>query len=359
MHKKQIFNINSTLRITGVFLCLNILACSDFKKEEDKVEEAKAEATQTEERYSPVTGKISVKSKPRQEKLVEVKTGLDQRKTSLNKMSFSLINEASKYSISLDNCLSGYSSTSTELNPSMQAYKFDSNCLAKLESFEFQGRTYIPSNSNPFTTWQVGDVAVFEDQVSPSNTFFVEVMATLSSPIVGAEEVYYEFYEDTQLGGNGSILEATIGAQAVNAKGQDTPPDFSPITANFIGETPGGGFTLEFILNCNTVMVGDICGGVDLQDIRYILVEDIYGGSPSRGELKNIHASDVAIDLATEKLLPGEQNANNGGFKTTVGLNILATPDDVANNKNMILSLEANGDSYQYFNFDIETTSFW
>ena len=354
-----------------ILMCSLLVSCSDLSEAEKLIEEQeeKEEETNEENKKNNLVNKVKKKASPkkalkkREDNLITIRTKMTE--ISDNKDNFSedkvalSLTSVTKYSIQMEGCLSGYQHITTEQSPQIRAYKFDSNCLAKLLFFEYDGITYNPSTSDPFTTWQVGDKATFEDENDPGNVLYVTVISTLNNPILGTEVVNYAIYHEVNIGDNRDILDVTLGPQGVHKKKNPDPnPTFEIVTVNLIGETLTGGFQVEVILNCLTMMVGDVCGNYNLADTTYILIQDTYNDAPRQNDLKSKHNnSEVAIDLNFDKLLPGEMGATNGGFKTTTGTEILTTPDDVHLNPNMIFSIEGLNESWQYFNVDVVVQS--
>lgn len=352
--KNLLSGLASGLRWT--LLCTFLLSCSELEDymedQETKQDESSSESNTNQVTTPPITNIRNSSLVDISTRMTEVKYNFDSLSQDAASLSLTTV---SKYTIRMENCLSGYTHDTTELDPNIRAYKFDSNCLAKLLTFEYDNITYVPTASDPFTSWQVGDSAFFEDENDANNTLYVKVLATLSNPILGTEVVNYGIYHNVNVGDNRNILDVTLGAQGTATKQKvQTVPTFEIVTVNLIGETLTGGFQVEVIVNCSTMMSGDVCGDYNLADTTYALGQDTYGGAPKRNDLNSLHnSSGVAVDLNFDKLLPGEMGATNGGFKTTTGANILTTPDDVHLNPNMILSIEGLAESWQYFNVDV------
>ena len=121
-----------------------------------------------------------------------------------------LLADATAFTMQLEGCASGYTSSATETDPSLLAYKFDRDCLAKLASFQINGVTYVPSAADPFTTGLAGDTAVFEDSTAPTNLISVKVVTQLDNPISGTEPVAYSFSQITK-GDDENIADSVVG----------------------------------------------------------------------------------------------------------------------------------------------------
>jgi hypothetical protein len=121
---------------------------------------------------------------------------------------------------------------------------------------------------------------------------------------------------------------------------------------SFVGVTAGGAGQFDIILECTSdIGVTDTCEGVDFTDTTYKLVEDTYTSTMSIGDANALFpAGESSITLPGDREAPGG-TTTNGGFATVT----LDGPDEMANNPNMILILQAADTSYQYFNIDVST----
>jgi hypothetical protein len=262
---------------------------------------------------------------------------------------------ATAFTISLEDCASGYSSTANENSPDLQVYKFDQDCLAKLTTFEYGGVTYVPTVGDPFATWLAGDIATFEDDSDPTSIIRVQVVSQLDSPISGTEPVEYLF-SLIDKGTDESIPDTEVGdGHAIAVDGQD-PPSFTIASVSFVGMTANGAGQFVFTLECTSGVTGSgatrACEGLLLDDIRYKLVQDTYSSNMTINDAVALFPTgESSIANAAEHLDTGAGGTTNGGFvsKTLTG------PDAMDDNPNMILILEAADTSYQYFNVDVTT----
>ncbi|MFK7826958.1 MAG: hypothetical protein AB8G05_22640 [Oligoflexales bacterium] len=270
--------------------------------------------------------------------------------------SLSLTGNASAYSITVDSCISGLSATINQSSASVNVYKYDRDCLAKLTTFAYDGATYTPSSSDPFTTWQAGDEAVFENTIDSNDLMFVSLVSTLSSPVIGFETISYSFSSTLEGTSSSGILQATLGAGSDLIDGAQSAPPFSIYEMRFTGITSQNEGEFEFTFECDVSIVGTDCNGVDLSNITYILVEDTYSSAPSHANAESAFSGgSTSIDTSSEKLATGEGGTTNGGFVTKSGASVLVGPQTLTTKPNMIVFLKAAGvtNSYRYFNVDI------
>lgn len=268
-------------------------------------------------------------------------------------LSFALAANANNFTINMENCASGYTSTADEVSLNLQVYKDDESCLAKLTTFAFNGFIYVPSSGDPFTTWGTGDTATFEVSGAPSNNYLVTVTSTLSNPIQASDTVYYEF-SNLGSGTGKNLLNSVVGFSEQLTGGAQSPPAFTIIKSQLLGETAGKGGQWVYTLECTSMMSGSDCGGVNLSLIRYRLLQDTFNSDLLIAEAAALFPTgESSISLGTEDLAPGAGGTTNGGFVTKT----LSGPDNLHTNNNMILILEANDLSYQYFNVDVVLTN--
>ncbi len=284
--------------------------------------------------------------------------------------SFGLLGTAATaHSVSLANCLSGYSATVTEANlDGVEVYKDDRNCLAKLTGFTAGGIVYNATNTGAvnFTTWLANDTALFAS--AGGDIIRVKVISQLASPITGTEAVVYNFSELLDGRGDRVFTEASVSdAHLITVASQEAPL-FNVIGSTFMGadDTTGAPeftFKLECVDNPTLAVPASVamsagsaantlCGGNDLNTIEYKLVKDTYSSVVTITNAEAIFAT-----AGTPVTIPTHQyadSATNEGFNTATldGPGGLGT----AGNENMILIVKA-GLSYTYFNIDVTTIS--
>jgi hypothetical protein len=250
--------------------------------------------------------------------------------------------DATTFSIVMEGCISGYSTTVDETSGGLTAYKFDQGCLAKLKEFEVGGIIYSSSNAGAtdFTTWLAGDSATFTD-ASGSSSIGVTVGSQLDSPITGTEPISYAF--STALEGVGdNVTEATVGASHTVTVAGDAAPDVEIFSNDFVGMTATGAGQFSFALECQSGAIsGNFCAGSDMTAWSWALVEDTFAGTPTLDDLN------AMVMDATSGTVNGTINTN-GGVDTPV----LQGPDQIHLKPNMLFVIK-NGASYKYFNVDV------
>ena len=272
---------------------------------------------------------------------------------SLRAGGLNLLAPADHFTISLEGCATGYTSTANELSVTLQAYKFDRGCKAKLTTFEYNSHVYVPTSGHPFTTWATNDTAIY-DEANEAGTYAVNVkiMSQLDDPISGNEAVVYQFSELIK-GTDNTLLEASVGASHNLTVGSQPPPSFTMFSSALVDINAQGGGQFEFVLQCTgNIGVTNVCAGVDLSTIQYKLVEDTF----TADTLLIGDATTLFSTAGTSITLPGDRSppggvTTNGGFTTVT----LDGPDLMASHRHMIFIMQANGASYQYFNVDVAT----
>ena len=261
---------------------------------------------------------------------------------------------ANTYSLTIDNCASGYSLTVNESSQFIKAYKSDWNCLAKLNNFSVNGYFFEPDPLDPFTTWQVGDKATFVAIEDPSNQITVEVMSTLNSPISGDEVISYAFY-DINKGDDENIgKDAVSDPHAISIHGE-LAPNFNVGKVSYLGMNPDGSGQFLIKLNCAVEIVGEAeataCDSQLMSDFRYKLVQDNFASELSIDQASQLFPfGEEGINLNEDILPVGDMDAPNGGFQSK----ILSGPPQMHLHPNMIFIIELNDTSYQYWNIDVE-----
>lgn len=258
---------------------------------------------------------------------------------------------ATAFSISLDSCQSGYTSTANQGSTNLQVYTHDRGCLAKLTTFTYDGIAYTPKTGSTFSTWLAGDTAVFEN-TGQGVELTVRVVSQLSNQVIPADSVSYEFY-DIDEGTTQSLLDVTIGTDGTLGAG--TPPSFSVYSIELTStDAATGAFDFVIILECTAAISGNSCQGVDMANIDYRLVQDTYSSAPSLVEAAALFPTgETSVDTGADVITAGTGGVTNGGFTTKSGASVLVSPNNIHSNPNMILVLESNDDTYQYFNLDV------
>lgn len=269
---------------------------------------------------------------------------------------------ATSYSMALEGCASGLSySNISQANPNVDVYKYDQNCVIKLNGFSINGINYVPSASDPFTSWAAGDIATFEESGNSTNSLRVVVGSQLGNPIAGTESVAYTFSQIVA-GSDSTFAKSAVGANhALSVSGQDATP-MTVAALNFIGMTAAGAGQFQFTLDCNENVSGTApalsCAGTSLSDLKYKLVKDTYSGTLTLAQAAALFDGSELSIADADKLAVGAGGAAHGGFVTKGGASALTGPDQMHANPNMLLVIQVAGVSYRYFNVDVTTLTY-
>ncbi len=269
---------------------------------------------------------------------------------------------ATSFSMSLEGCASGLTYTAlTEATPNVDVYKYDQNCLIKLNSFRINGIIYVPSQADSFTSWIAGDSAIFEESGNSSNSLQVVVSSQLGNPISGTEAVGYSFSQIVA-GAGSTLAKSAVGAShALSVSGQDATP-MTIAALSFIGMTAQGAGQFQFTLDCDQNVTGTApalsCAGTSLDALKYRLVKDDFGGTLTATSAAALFNGNEPAIADSEKLAVGAGGAVHGGFVTRSGASALAGPNVMHSNPNMLLVIQVAGTSYRYFNIDVSTLTY-
>lgn len=267
-----------------------------------------------------------------------------------------LANPVQAYEIDLTDCASGRTARVTEADSGgLKVYRHDRGCLARLEGFTYAGKQYFPTTADPFTTWEVGDLAVFDETGEPGAAALkVRVLATLGETVAGADSIQFGIYAIIS-GQDRGILWSTLGTAAKIQPGVALEPSFSVASIELTGLSDDEGGEFRFVLECDAgIGITNECASVPFADIDYILVEDTYGGVLSEMDADGLFVSPgEVISLPDDRVAPGDAGTVNGGFVTT----ILEGPDNLADHPGMLLILRSYGDSYQYFPVSVQVNA--
>lgn len=272
---------------------------------------------------------------------------------SLSRPSFGLLAAADSFVISLEGCASGYTSTADETSLSLQVYKYDLRCLAKLTTFTYNGKTYLPTNVDASTAWAKDDVMTYDvENGTGADAVTVKILSQLISPVSGIESVSYQFSELIK-GADETLLEANVSSSSALTVASEDPPSFTIKSVELTEITDDGAGIFDFILECTADMEGSsVCEDVDLPNLRYKLVQDTYDSTLVIDEAHALFSSGTSATIdPNDYLLDPTGPAPNGGFRA-LGL---VGPNEMALNRNMIFIIQASEMSYQYFNVDVAT----
>jgi hypothetical protein len=269
-----------------------------------------------------------------------------------SKARLGLTPEVEGFTVQLAGCRSGYSAAVTQADADgLEVYAFDRGCLAKLTQLTVAGTDYFPTAPDPFTTWQTGDIAVFDEAGEPGTApLTVIVDSTLGDPVTGADAIRYQ-YADIVRTSDRSIMRSTIGTSGKYKAGVNVEPSFTVRSIELVGLSAVEGGRFKFVLECTTDIGATIeCETVSFTDIDYKIVKDTFGSSPSAADCDAAFATaGASITLPKDRVAPMSQGTTRGGFVTAT----LDGPADFALNPNALLIIRSYGASYQYFNVDV------
>ena len=255
--------------------------------------------------------------------------------------SYDLNGFAGSYQISIDGCDSGYANSIDEMTGELNVYTGDKNCVAKLISFTYLGSTFIPSDFAPFSSYKVGDTAVYVDEFDSSSNIHVSISETLNNPInASGERIIFEF----------SDVEPVLNNQ--NISFQNSSINFSISNTSFVGISSEGSGQFQFALECSGDLDGTFCDETNLFDLSYAVVDS--SQFESGFTIENASAIDESYFFPVDSsnlFEDGEFNSTSGGFLTSV----LQTPGNMASSSNFVLLVKSNSGSFQYFNINLPT----
>ncbi len=288
------------------------------------------------------------------------------KSTSLH--SLSLAADATAFTISLSDCASTHTATVTEAVAYLEVYEFDRNCIVKLTEFTLNGLVYTPKSGADFTSWQTNDTATFEvSGATPANELKLEVLSTISNPVVAAGSIHFQFSEIT-VGATETLAEAVVRESASLSVNGQASPNFEIKQVSLVGITAIGNGEFRIQLGCKGQAVTGtgvniLCYDVLLSSISMVLAEDTYGSVLTQTNLDDIFTAASGgkqIDMTTEAFIAGGGTPaiTNGGFITAntgdADVMVMAGTKPIVTKPNMIFILKS-GPSYTYFNIDVTT----
>lgn len=263
---------------------------------------------------------------------------------------------ASAYSIAVEGCVSGYTSTVTDASPSLAVYKFDKGCLAKLNSLTVDGVVYTPSTTAPFKTWAEGDTAWFNGTLGSGKKLLLQVIHQLDNPIPSTAPTHGVEYAFSTIdaGDNKTCADDCVkNSYTVAVKGV-AAPSFDIRSFSYIDLTSTGAGVFSFGFECSEDIVGSgvsaTCKGTPLSGLRYRLVQDTFNGTLNVEQASGIISANPSMVDASEVIAAGVDPAMpHGGFRSKP----LAGPSQMHLNPEMLIVLESLQTSYKYWNVDV------
>lgn len=363
------------LECAGFLLALSIAACSSQGLQKDqytdqggKKKDTSEQITTTQQERNANTQLLKIPLNFTESQAVPASVST-KNATSLaltGHTGLGLATAATHFSIELTGCVSGYTSTGDEVNPSLNVYKYDQGCIAKLVSFELPSGIFTPTGGTDFSSWDAGQTAVFAKTTDNTVTMGVVVIAQLPSTITGTEAVTYSFYEIVE---GADVAVSDVGEGHTMTVDGVLAPSFTVNSVRYVAMTNTGAGQFEFTMHCSVALgnANTTCKDVTLTDIDYMLIED---AAPYNGTITFAQADALDWDNDSTPVVGGEvvnvggndaatppNTLARGGFYTNIAAP-LTGPDELHNNPNMLLIFRApNGDhaSYLYFNVDVTT----
>lgn len=187
----------------------------------------------------------------------------------------------SAYSIILENCASGYTSSATSTNPKLIVVKDDKGCLGKLYNFTFNNLVYTQKTGLGFNKYTVGELATFsaKDANNIEHILFVQVVTQLSSGTQSTDTVTYQFYE-----GSSSIASSknsgSNSSQNTSQLDGSGSFQFNLISTLLSNTTSNGEGNFRFVLECDKPITDEgspantACEGTLFSSIDYVIIRD-------------------------------------------------------------------------------------
>ncbi len=299
------------------------------------------------------------------EKAVDAMDRIDIAKGASDESGLYII-DAAAFTISLSGCTSGYSATLTAAKTKFNVYKNDRNCKARLLDFTRSGKKYTPVPGKDFVSLMTGETATFQSP-GGADSLLVRIVNQLSSPIQSGDSINFNFLETKVADQSVNILTTKFGAIGKYTKSGDTALNFKVKKAQLLSiDTATGIGRMIFKLDCQVPInkpgnPNADCGGVRLRSITYVLVNDTVNGSPCPTDPKKCEVyftSTNPLEVRSQDYVDaGVDGLVNGGFTTRTEPTVaLTTPGKLNVTPNMLLII-SNGNSYQWFNLDLQTSA--
>jgi hypothetical protein len=259
------------------------------------------------------------------------------------------------FKIVLEGCASGRHSIASAAHPTLEAYKGDVGCLAKLVSLTLGGISYQQDPADPFDTYGVGDKAGWVAEGAAPYLVAV-VTSQFADSIIDERPISYEL-TGLSKGNDSTIGGATIGSSH-QIQIKSTPvPQFLMRKVAFGGVDNKGAGKFVFSLECERPLVQSgaevLCGNLPLSRIRYQLLKDTFGSVLNQDQaLEACKTAKQQVDGA-DVIQSGQADMANGGFVTKSDKSMLQGPAQMHLNPEMVLLLSVDCLSFQYFNIDV------
>ena len=265
---------------------------------------------------------------------------------------------AIEYQINIEGCKSGYEAKLTAKTTSVNLYKRDQDCLAKLVGFTINGDRFKIITDQSFSTYAKGDKAIFSNskKTKTGDKLYKLVQATvasqLSSPLSQKDKVSYNLHSLNHEPRIQEVLNLSYGIPGNAQPKGDKSLSFQLINGQLSG-TGNQILRYRFRLGClkpieiNPSSPEVQCDSWDYSEISYTLVA-AESTKPCRGARTEGCASyfdgrEATIDLDNHLIPLNDPLHANGGFITTK----LNSPE-ITESREWHLIIKARS-SFQYF----------
>ncbi|MFW7379881.1 MAG: hypothetical protein ACOH5I_13800 [Oligoflexus sp.] len=191
-----------------------------------------------------------------------------------------------------------------------------------------------------------GQSATYVNNADPNDKLTIYIESQLSSPLSATETVIFSYTEAKQ-GTAKNLNGADVGNQQnLEVSGQPAPQfEISNLVFNGIVDSQGvGAFT--FTVECQVPITNDgtdnFCDDLNLNDVRFQLIEDTYSGEMSMADAANVFDANAGQAVGS---------LTGNGFETT-----LNGPGRMIDYQELIFIMEGKS-SYRYFTVNIEALS--
>ena len=288
---------------------------------------------------------------------------------------FNLTTAATKYTITISGCLTGYSKTVTESSGgTLKLVKSDKNCLAKLTSFFLGVVEYTPlpapdpdtrTDAEKFNDWKSGDVAIFVN--GDGDKLSVHVVSQISVTVQADTDTVAYTFNGIQVGTQANVLEGQYSAGHPISVNSIDAPEYAISALDWVGLTAGGGGKFTFELQCPITTVDSKCATTTddpyqaIEGTRYLLVELADGkkcADLTAPVATSMFESGAPISVAVGDVMASVADPLfKGGFTTKTDANVLTGPDQMYLHPDLqllIQSLAVDGGGIRCFNIKLD-----
>ena len=270
-----------------------------------------------------------------------------------------------EYQINIEGCKSGYKTTLTAKTTSLNLYKRDQGCLAKLMGFTVDGERFKTVPHQGFSTYTKGDKALFSNDTKTKVKETVHklvratVVSQLSSPLSRKDQISYNLHGINHEQRIQEVLNLSYGKPGNAQPKGDKSLSFQLINGQLSG-TENQILLYRFRLGCpkpiaiNPSPPEVQCDSWDFSEISYTLVAaestKPCRGARTEGCASYFNGSEATIDLDNHIIPLDDPLHANGGFMTAK----LGSPN-IAESREWHLIIKARS-SFQYFPIRLQSS---